>query len=182
MPTSHLLLALLVVAVWGTNFVVAHEGLNEFPPLTLGVLRILFASLPLLPFVPRPTCPADGGGIWAAYWCIAVRAAALCFGRPSPAGLASTLIQMQAFFTAAVAAVVDGERLDRRDLLGLAVAGLGIAIIGAHAADGDVSILGIVCVLGAALAWGFANVVVRRARPSRVISLVAWSNSSRWRL
>lgn len=177
MPASHLLLALLVVAVWGTNFVVAHEGLNEFPPLTLGALRILFASLPLLPFLPRPDVPMRTVVVYG------LLSGALQFGlllyalggHISP-GLASTLIQMQAFFTAAVAAIADGERLDRRDLLGLAISGSGIALIGAHVADGDVSVVGIACVLGAALAWAFANIIVRRARPARAISLVAWSN------
>ncbi len=32
LPPLHLLLALAVVAVWGTNFVVIKWGLEDFPP------------------------------------------------------------------------------------------------------------------------------------------------------
>ncbi len=153
MPPGHLAMALLVVAVWGTNFVVIHEGLAEFPPLTIGALRIFFASVPLLPFLPWPdvrplTVVSYGllsGALQFGLMLYAMN------GHVSP-GLASTLLQMQALFTAV------------------------IAVIGGHVADGDASILGIACVLAAALAWACANIIVRRARPARVISLVAWSN------
>ena len=33
LPLRHFLLALAVVAVWGTNFVVIRVGLNHLPPL-----------------------------------------------------------------------------------------------------------------------------------------------------
>lgn len=176
-PPGHLAIALLVVAVWGTNFVVIHEGLAEFSPLTLGALRIFFASVPLLPFLPWPdvrplTVISYGllsGALQFGLMLYAMN------GHVSP-GLASTLLQMQALFTAVIAALTGSERLDRRDVLGLIISGFGIAVIGGHVADGDASILGIACVLGAALAWACANIIVRRARPARAISLVAWSN------
>ena len=38
-PASHLLLALAIVAVWGSNFVVIKQTLDSMPPL-------LFAPLP----------------------------------------------------------------------------------------------------------------------------------------
>ena len=39
-------LALLVVLVWGVNFVVIKVGVAEVPPLLLGALRFLAAALP----------------------------------------------------------------------------------------------------------------------------------------
>lgn len=57
MPPSHLALAVLVVGIWGTNFVVIHVGLARFPPFTFAALRFLLASIPLLWFVPRPRLP-----------------------------------------------------------------------------------------------------------------------------
>ncbi|MBA2722000.1 MAG: EamA family transporter, partial [Methylibium sp.] len=44
MPLTHLLLALAVVAVWGTNFVVIKWGLAELPPLLFTTLRFAFAA------------------------------------------------------------------------------------------------------------------------------------------
>ncbi|MFL6677302.1 MAG: EamA family transporter, partial [Burkholderiaceae bacterium] len=39
MPLTHLLLALAVVAIWGTNFVVIRLGLDTFAPYTFAALR-----------------------------------------------------------------------------------------------------------------------------------------------
>ena len=53
LPLRHLLLALAVVAVWGTNFVVIKLALGHLPPLLFAALRFTLAALPavfLLPF------------------------------------------------------------------------------------------------------------------------------------
>src|SRR3989338_3836112 len=44
-------LALIIAhLIWGANFVVAKITLQEFPPMTLALLRFAFASLFLAPF------------------------------------------------------------------------------------------------------------------------------------
>ncbi|HTC84492.1 MAG TPA: EamA family transporter [Rhizomicrobium sp.] len=48
------LLALAVVFVWGTNFVVIRLGLNALPPLFYATLRFVFVLLPAILFLPRP--------------------------------------------------------------------------------------------------------------------------------
>ena len=53
----HLLLALAVVAVWGTNFVVIKVALEHLPPLLLATLRFTLAALPLVFVLPRPPVP-----------------------------------------------------------------------------------------------------------------------------
>ncbi len=57
LPLSHLLLALAVVAVWGTNFVVIRAGLDHLPPLLFATLRFAFAFLPAALFLKRPAVP-----------------------------------------------------------------------------------------------------------------------------
>ena len=42
------LLALLVVVVWGLNFVVIKLGLHNMPPLMLVALRFFFATFPVI--------------------------------------------------------------------------------------------------------------------------------------
>ena len=54
LPPTHALLALAVVAVWGTNFVVMRIALDVLPPLLLALLRFALALVPALLFVPRP--------------------------------------------------------------------------------------------------------------------------------
>ena len=46
MKPADLLLALLVVVVWGVNFVVIKAGVTEVPPLLLGALRFAAAAFP----------------------------------------------------------------------------------------------------------------------------------------
>ena len=46
MSWRHALLALAVVAVWGTNFAVIKSALAHFPPFTFATLRFVFAFLP----------------------------------------------------------------------------------------------------------------------------------------
>src|SRR5690606_15147355 len=54
MPSRHVVLALLVMVLWGFNFVAAKWGLEELPPLALTALRFLLVALLLVSFVPRP--------------------------------------------------------------------------------------------------------------------------------
>ena len=57
MSFAHLLLALAVIIVWGTNFVIIKLGLGELPPLLFATLRFVFSCMPWLIFVRRPAVP-----------------------------------------------------------------------------------------------------------------------------
>ena len=57
LPSRHLLLALAVVAIWGSNFVVIKLALGALPPLLFAPLRFAFALLPAVFFLPRPAVP-----------------------------------------------------------------------------------------------------------------------------
>ena len=54
MPLKDILAALVVIVVWGANFVVIKVGVDEIPPMLLGALRFLFVAFPAVFFVPRP--------------------------------------------------------------------------------------------------------------------------------
>ena len=152
LPARHLLLALAVVAVWGTNFVVIKVALQALPPLLLGVLRFALALLPAALFIPRPAVPwhklaAYGVLIGAGQFGLLYLA---LNGHIAP-GLASLVVQTQVFFTIGLAMVLDRERVRPPQWLALALATGGIALIAAHT-GGDTSLLGLVMVLGAAAA------------------------------
>jgi O-acetylserine/cysteine efflux transporter len=51
---SHFLLAIAVVIVWGSNFVVIKIALNHLPPLFLATLRFALVFFPLALFLKKP--------------------------------------------------------------------------------------------------------------------------------
>lgn len=92
------LLALLVVVVWGLNFVVIKLGLHNMPPLMLAGLRFLLVAFPALLFVARPKIPLTlllGYGLTISFGQFAFLFCAISLGMP--AGLASLVLQAQAF-------------------------------------------------------------------------------------
>lgn len=176
LPLRHLLLALVVVAVWGTNFVVIKLALGHLPPLLFAALRFTLAALPAVLFLPRP---AVSWGNLAAYGLlIGVGQFGVMFiamhGHITP-GLASLVIQLQVFFTIGLAMYFSGERLLRAQWLALLLASGGIAIIVAHT-DGSTSLLGLGLMLLAALCWAGGNLVARQAGRINMLAYVVWSS------
>ena len=183
LPLRHALLALAVVAVWGSNFVVMKVALGTLPPLLFGALRFAFALLPAVFFIRRP---AVGWGSLAAY---GVLIGAGQFGLLYVAiggrgwiapGLASLVVQMQVFFTVGLAMMLDGERVRPFQWLALLLATAGIGVIAAHSAahvDAHTSPMGLVLVLTAALCWAGGNQVARQAGKVDMLGYVVWSSA-----
>jgi len=174
-------LALLVVAVWGTNFVVIKWGLRAIPPFLFAFLRFLFSAFPFVFFLARPRTPWRwlvlygvflGAGQFGLLY-FALRADI------SP-GLASLVIQAQVFFTIGLSAWIFGERVTAVTLAGSALAVAGLALIASHV-DGSSTPLGIAIVLCAALSWGCANIVAKKAAAQSrgsfsMLAFVAWAS------
>jgi O-acetylserine/cysteine efflux transporter len=172
----HALLALAVMAVWGTNFVVIKVALGHLPPLTFAALRFTFAVLPAIFFLKRPK---------VAWWNLATYGVLIGVGQfgvlyiamrsaISP-GLASLVVQTQVFFTIGLSMMLTGERVRGYQLaaLALATAGLGWLVIHANA---EVTPLGLVLVLIAALSWAGGNTVARAAGPVNMLAYVVWAS------
>lgn len=179
LPWRYLLLGLLVVAIWGINFVVIKYALIELPPLALAVSRFALAAFPALLFVRRP---AAGWGNIAAY---GVLIGAGQFGllfvamtRYISPGLASLVIQTQVFFTVGMAVVLAGERVRLFQWLAMGIALAGIALIGWHAVTEGAAItpLGLMLILLAALAWAAGNMVSRAAGRVDALAYMVWSS------
>ncbi len=177
LPWRHLLLAMAVVAIWGSNFVVIKVALDVLPPMLLAVLRFAIAFVPACFFLPRP---AVGWRNLAAYGgFVAVGQFGLLYlamrSEISP-GLASLVIQTQVFFTLLLAVRLAGERVQASQWLGLALAVAGIAVIVVHT-DGSATPLGLAMVLAAALSWACGNLVGKRAGRVNMLAYVVWSSA-----
>ncbi|MCP2343471.1 EamA family transporter [Actinomadura rupiterrae] len=164
MRSRHVLLAVLIAAVWGFNFVPIKIGLEHYPPLFFAALRFTVAALPAVFVVRRPPVPARwlllvglplGVGQFGLLF-IAMRIG-------MPAGLSSVVLQLSALFTALVAWATLRERLSAGQIAGMAVAFGGVAWLGVLQSDGTSGPLGafLLCIV-AAFMWGLANVAMRR--------------------
>lgn len=174
MRPVHTFLAVLVALVWGVNFVVIEIGLDHFPPLLFSALRFLVAAFPAVLFVRRPRVAL--GWIVLVGLVLGVAKFGLVFlgmDLGMPAGLASLVLQIQAVFTAVLAAVFLGERPGPVRYAGMAVAlvGIGVAAFD-QGATGPV--VGFVLVVAAAAFWGLSNVLTRKAAPPDALSWMVW--------
>ncbi|WP_062205578.1 EamA family transporter [Aureimonas sp. AU12] len=176
LPLRHLLLALAVVAVWGTNFVVIRIGLDHLPPLLFAALRFLFACLPGVFFVRRPRVPfvsmaayglLIGAGQFGLLF-IALRS------QIAP-GLASLVIQVQVFFTIGLAVWLSGERVRSFQWGALALGATGLLVIAAHT-DAATTPLGLGLVVLAALSWAGGNIVAKRSGVTDMLPFVIWAS------
>ena len=176
MTPADILTALAVVSIWGVNFVVIKIGLQDLPPILFSALRFLFAALPLVFFVARPTTSI---GLVLAYgmFQFALQFTLLFTGIKLglPAGLASLVIQLQAFFTICLAVLMLGERPRAVQLLGALVAFGGMALVAIHL-EGKATLIGFVLVVLAGVCWACANVVTKKMGQVNALSLVVWGS------
>lgn len=176
LPLRHLLLALLVVSIWGANFVAIKVALRELPPLLLCAVRFTLVAVPLVFLIPRPAVS------WRQLTVYGLTMFALHFGflflgmkLGMSAGLASLTLQFQVFVTLALAAFTLRERISWVQIAGALIAFAGFAIVGAHT-GGEVTLAGLVCVLLGATSWGYANLASKRLGPVNPVALVAWGS------
>ncbi|MBI4921745.1 MAG: EamA family transporter [Devosia nanyangense] len=170
------LLVLAVVTVWGINFVAIRWGVDEVPPLLLTSLRYVVAVLPAIFFVRRPQVALAllvGYGFAVGVGQFGLLFAAIKFGMP--AGLASLVIQLQAFFTIGLAVLFLGERPKGAQLAGALIAFAGIAVIAAERLGGA-ALWPFLMTIGAAGCWGVANLLTKKAGKIDMLGFVVWSS------
>ena len=177
LPLRHFLLALAVVCVWGTNFVVIKLALGQLPPLLFAALRFSLALVPALFFLPRPK--VNWRNLARYGLLIGVGQFGLLYvamnGHISP-GIASLVVQIQVFFTIGLAMRLAGERVHLFQWFSLLLATVGIAIIVLHT-DGSTTILGLALVLLAALSWAGGNITAKQGSPTNMLAYVVWSSA-----
>ena len=186
MSVSHVLQALLVVLIWGVNFVVIRWGLNEVPPFLLAAARFSLVVFPAIFFIKKPNVPwrwliAYGwfnsfGQFAFLFWAMKVG---------MPAGLASVVHQAQVFFTLIFSVLILQQRTQVTQWLGLMIAVMGLALIAygknvGSAAGMQMTTVGLLLNLLGAASWAMGNVVVSAMRRAGIqpepFGLVIWSS------
>jgi O-acetylserine/cysteine efflux transporter len=176
-PLSHFFLALAVVAIWGTNFVVIKYALDDLPPLLFAALRFSLVLAPALLFFKRPAVRLGNLALYGLL--IGVGQFGLTYialnGHISP-GIASLVLQTQVFFTIGLSMKLGGERVRASQWLALSLAGAGVLNILLHT-DGTTTALGLALILLAALAWAGGNAAAKAGEPDSMLAYVAWSSA-----
>jgi O-acetylserine/cysteine efflux transporter len=180
MKPRDILLAILVTAIWGFNFVVIKWGVDEVPPLFLTVLRFAASAFPAILLVPRPssnmrTVALYGLVMGSIQFGLLFVAMKLGFS----ASLASLVMQLQAFFTMGLAMMLLGDRPKPVQIIGAIVAFAGVALI-ATTRWTPQELLPFALVVAAAFFWGVSNIIAKRSGETNALSFVVWASVFAW--
>ncbi len=175
------LLALTIVLVWGVNFVVIKVGLQGMPPLLLAGLRFALVAFPAIFFIKRPQVPLKwlvAYGLTISFGQFALLFWALKVGLA--AGLASLLLQAQAFITLAFGVFLLKEKIRLHNVIAVTIAAVGIYMLAAAQGHASTSLtfLTLLLIIGAATCWALGNItnkVIMQNYSVPTMSLIVWS-------
>jgi O-acetylserine/cysteine efflux transporter len=173
MKPADVCIAVMVAVIWGLAFVASRIALDEFSPELMTTLRFAIAALPCL-FLRKP------GVSWLLLIAISFTlflgqflAQAFAIAHGVPVGLSSVIVQSQALFTIALAAIIFGELPTRMQTIGIGIATIGLLMIcGTVGYDFSVGAFAIIMICPISFAIG--NLLLRRAQDVRMFDLFAW--------
>ncbi|MBV1707226.1 MAG: EamA family transporter [Hyphomicrobiales bacterium] len=174
MSPRHIALAALLVCLWGLNFVCTRLALDHIPPMLLVGLRYV-GGAGLCVALPRPAI---------AWWRLLAITVSMFIGQylclylaldlGFPAGLSSVALQVQAFFTIILAALMLHERPKTRQWLGTLIAMAGVGLIALSTTRAGIPVAAVILLLGAAVAWALGNIWMRGAGTYDPLGMIAW--------
>jgi O-acetylserine/cysteine efflux transporter len=176
MKLPDMLLAFTAVSIWGFNFVVIAIGLQGLPPILFTALRFLFAALPLVFFLKRPAIPwrlLVGYGMFQFALQFSLIFSSIQLGLP--AGLASLVVQLQAFFTIGLAMLMLRERPLPTQAAGALIAFSGMALVSAHL-EATATLIGLLLATAAGFCWAVANILTKKIGIINPMALVTWGS------
>lgn len=177
------LVAILVVVVWGFNFVPMKFALQYLTPFELGAVRFLFAVVPMCFVMALPKVRWRWlllSGMLQGFGQFSLMFISLEVGMT--AALASVLAQTQIYFTAFGSYLIFRSRPSGILWVSMATAAVGLLFYGysAISTGGEVTMWGILLMLGAAAMWSGANMVARvvskESKEYNPLAYIVWSS------
>jgi O-acetylserine/cysteine efflux transporter len=173
MKPADVFLAVMVAVIWGLGFVASRLALDELSPALMTALRFAIAALPCL-FIRRPNVP------WTALIAISgtlflgqFLAQSWAITHGVPVGLASVIVQSQALFTVAFAAVAFREIPTAIQVAGIGVAAIGLLMIcGTVGLDFSVGAFAVLMI--SPISFAIGNLLLRQVRDVPMFDLFAW--------
>lgn len=174
MIRNDLILAVLVMAIWGFNFSMIKMGITEVHPLLATAARFSLAVLPAIFFIHRPNVDwrylisygiVFGVGIWGmASWSITA-------GLSS--GMSSVLLSSNALISMAVGVFIHKEIASKRKVTG-AITALAALLILVSATNGNITIQGLVFIMIAATCWTIMGMIVKASKTTQAFAFNVW--------
>lgn len=176
MPTSHIIYALIIAAIWGNNFIAIKCSYTSFHPFSLLALRFILTLFPAIFFVKRPNCSWKFLISFATFqW---IGQFGFCFVAVymgMPAGLAALLMQIQAAFTMVLSMVFWRYRPHSSEIVGLLIALCGIFIIGSQF-NTQQGVLSFIFIMSSALCVSIGSMHFKNRKNLDMIGVVIWSS------
>lgn len=162
MKPVHMLGALFVMALWGTNFAVSRYALREFSPMIMMAIRFAIVAAILLPFVKFPRGQHLRQIILYSFVLGGVHFPLMLHGMlGAEASTASIVIQLQVPFASLLAAYFFKDTLGWRRAVGMGIAFIGVALIALRGGGGNSDLFHLLLIVLAASAFSFSNIQVK---------------------
>lgn len=172
MPLRDYALVLVVIAIWGLNFVVIKLGVAEFPPFLMTAMRFAIVAALVVPFFAVP---------WHAMrWLLllSVTFGSLHFGvlfvglQGMDGSTGAILAQLGVPFSTLLAVVFLKDKLGAWRIGGLALAFLGAAVLAGEPRLPDPGPFLLMIV--AALGWALSNMFIHRVADVHPLAVTGW--------
>jgi O-acetylserine/cysteine efflux transporter len=166
-------LAVMVAVIWGLGFVASRFALDELPPALMTAMRFAIAAVPCL-FVRKPKISwtvliAISGTLFLGQFL----AQSFAIAHDVPVGLASVIVQSQALFTVAFAALAFREIPTPMQMAGIGVATIGLLMI-CGTVGFDFSLTAFAVLMISPVSFAIGNLLLRQARGVPMFDLFAW--------
>ena len=172
MTLTDTLLALVVMVIWGVNFVAVKLGTSELPPLLLTAIRFAIVALLVTPLRPLPK--GKLGGVIALSIVLGLGHFGVLFvgikGLDTPT--AAITIQLGVPFSAIAATLVYREKLRFLTILGMALSFSGVALLAGEPTHPDPFSLALV--IFAAACWAGSNLILKKIGSVDGLALNGW--------
>jgi O-acetylserine/cysteine efflux transporter len=163
----------MVAVIWGLATNASRLALDEFSPELMTTLRFSIAAIPCL-FVRKPNVSwrllvATSFTLFLGQFL----AQAFAIAHGVPVGLSSVIVQSQALFTIAFAAVIYREIPTPTQGVGVAIATIGLLMI-CGTVGYDFSVGAFAMVMICPISFAIGNLLLRQAKGAPMFDLFAW--------
>jgi EamA-like transporter family. len=178
MSPRHILYAVFIALIWGSNFTAIKLSYESFTPFFLLFIRFTLSCIPLIFFVPRPKANFKDIVLIALFlWIGQFSFLFVGMYMGAPAGLTSLILQSQTIFTMILSVLMIEYKPRLGEIIGISIASAGIIGIGIDRFHGG-SYMGMLIVIPAAISVSVSNILFSKKKQpdENPLSMIVWTS------